>query len=54
MVALANPNGSPSEIQLGVQVSKIVAANDRAAAIAAAMLVQSGVSRPVIDVEDEV
>ena len=37
-----------SLVQSSMSVARIVAANDRAAAISAAMLTQSGVSRPVI------
>lgn len=40
-------------VQETVKLSRLIAANDRAAAIAAAMLVQSGVSRPVISTDEE-
>lgn len=41
-------------VQGSIHLVRIVAANDRAAAIAAAMLTQSGVSRPIIeDGEDQ-
>jgi len=52
--------GNPDEvgmtqINIGIQMARIVYANDRAAAIAAAMLTQSGVSRPVVgDIIEEV
>lgn len=41
-----------SLVQDSVLLSRVVAGNDRSAMIAAAMLVQSGVSRPVIQDED--
>lgn len=37
-------------VQASITLARLVSANDRAAAIAAAMLTQSGVSRPVIDI----
>lgn len=42
-----------SLVQSSIHLARIVAANDRAAAIAAAMLTAAGVSRPVIDLEGE-
>lgn len=40
-------------IQLGMQAARITFANDRAAAVTAAMITQSGVSRPIIEIADE-
>lgn len=46
---------SVTAINLGIQMARITYANDRAASITAAMLTQSGVSRPVIgDIIEEV
>jgi hypothetical protein len=53
MAELAQPQGAPNEIALGVEMARIVHRNGRTAAIAAAMLVQSGVSRPIIDDDGE-
>ena len=41
-------------VQSGMAVGRMVTANDRTAMIAAAMMMQSGVSRPVIDADGEV
>lgn len=38
-----------SLVQASIHLARIVSANDRAAAIAAAMLTQSGISRPIIE-----
>jgi hypothetical protein len=40
-------------VQASLNLQRVVAANDRAALIAAVMLTQSGVSRPQIDLGDE-
>jgi hypothetical protein len=53
IAALAQPSGSANEINLGVAMSKIYFAQLRAAAVAAAMITSSGVSRPVIDIGSE-
>ena len=39
-------------VQAALNLTRVVAANDRAAMIAAVMLTQSGVSRPQLDVID--
>jgi len=39
-------------VQASLSLTRIVAANDRAAMIAAVMLTQSGISRPQLDVID--
>jgi len=39
-------------VQASLNLTRIVAANDRAAMIAAVMLTQSGVSRPQLDLTD--
>jgi len=40
-------------VQASLQLARVVAANDRTAMLAAAMLTQSGVSRPVITTDEE-
>jgi hypothetical protein len=39
----------PALVHLGIDVSRIVFANDRTASITAAMLTQSGISRPIVE-----
>jgi len=40
-------------VQASLQLHRAIAANDRTAMIAAAMLTQSGIARPVIDATEE-
>ena len=42
-----------SLVQASLHLARVVAANDRTAMLAAAMLTQGGVSRPVIDASEE-
>jgi hypothetical protein len=43
-----------SLVQSSIHVARIVAANDRAAMLAAAMITQSGVARPVVTTEGDI
>ncbi len=40
-------------VQASLQLDRVISANDRAALIAAAMITQSGVSRPQLDVVED-
>ena len=40
-------------VRAGITITRLVSANDRAALIAAALITQSGVSRPNLDVIEE-
>lgn len=42
-----------SLVQSSIHLARIIAANDRATMIAAVMLTQSGVSRPIIDTGED-
>lgn len=50
----ANDDEHQPAIAVGMAATRIVFANDRAAAIAAAMMTQGGVSRPIISTEGDV
>lgn len=45
--------GYASLVNASMQLARVVAANDRAAMMAAAMITQSGVSRPILNSEEE-
>lgn len=56
MIALTTPDGEaiadPAAIRLGIEMTKLVFANDRNAATVAAMLTTNAVKAPVTEEED--
>lgn len=53
IAAATTPGEALTVLQQSLGIARVVCANDRAAAIVASMLTQSGVSRPTFNTEEE-
>lgn len=52
--ASPEPGDYVKVVQASIALARLVCANDRAASVVAAMLTQSGVSRPTVEVNDDI